>query len=356
MDARVRSAGIPFDPFAHDPLHCAIDVDTSSRIPSEQFDFFQTWYTGVAEIQLLRAEELSFPAHQQVWQLGNLALSATRLPGSGYDVRWTHKKRPILDHWMLTVPFSQTPDGVMSQGKPRMTCLASPDERMIFDDQLITLFLPRAWLATHPSRIEASDANLNFLAGYAVLLHRSLPGLKEGDLPHIVAATSNLFAAALTRWDSHPAAAQGPMDAIAAARITRIIAEKLADQDLTPDKLCRAIGVSRSRLYRIFEPAGGVSNYIRRKRLLKTRDILADRSDQRTISSIAVEWGFTDASVYSRMFRKEFGMSPTEARDLGWQGVKHASWLSIDQQGDHGCVLSNLLINNSLGLSRSPAR
>ncbi|AOF93704.1 helix-turn-helix domain protein (plasmid) [Sinorhizobium sp. RAC02] len=146
------------------------------------------------------------------------------------------------------------------------------------------------------------------------------------------------------------------MDGIAAARITRVIAEKLADRRLTPDKLCRAIGVSRSRLYRIFEPAGGVSNYIRRKRLLRTRDILADRSDQRTISSIAEEWGFPEASVYSRMFKKEFGMSPTEARDLGWQGVKHATWLSIGQQGDHGCVLSDLLINNSLGLSRSPAR
>jgi AraC-like DNA-binding protein len=86
-------------------------------------------------------------------------------------------------------------------------------------------------------------------------------------------------------------------------------------------------------LYRIFEPLGGVSTYIRQQRLLKTRDALADSSDRRSISRIAEEWGFVDPSAYSRAFRHEFGISPSEARQEGWvngtsltrQTVQHSS-------------------------------
>ncbi|UVK47519.1 helix-turn-helix domain-containing protein [Mesorhizobium sp. AR07] len=356
MDARVSAAGIPTDPYADEPLRCAIDQNTSSVPPAEQFDFFRTWYAGVAEMQLLRAEQSLFPARHQVWQLGDLALGTIKFPGFGYDIRWEHRKRPLLDHWVLSVPFSRSRGGKMALGKPRLRCLALPDVAVTHDDLFIRLFLPRTWPATRSSKIEASDATLTFLAHYAILLYRSLPNLREGDLPHIVTATANLFAAALMPSKDHLAAAQGPVDAVTTARIAKTIVERLTDPDLTPAKLCRAAGISRSRLYRIFEPAGGVANYVRRKRLLKTRDALANSSDRRTISSIAEAWGFADPSTYSRMFKLEFGVSPKEARELGWQGVKHSTWLSIDQPIDGVGTLGTLLINNSLGLSLSSKR
>nr|WP_237361842.1 AraC family transcriptional regulator [Rhizobium gallicum] len=33
---------------------------------------------------------------------------------------------------------------------------------------------------------------------------------------------------------------------------------------------------------------------------------------------MAEEWGFDDPSAYSRAFRHEFGMTPKEAREVGW--------------------------------------
>lgn len=356
MDARVSSAGILADPFADKPLRCAIDVDTSSVPPAEQFNFYRTWHAGIADIQLLRAERPVFPARQQVWQLGDLALSTIEMPGSGYDIRWELRKRPLLDHWVLSVPFFRSLGDDMIAGKPRMTCLALPDSGLTHDDLIVLLFLPRTLPATNSSRIEASDAALNFLADYMLLLHRSIPDLREGDIPHIVTATANLFAAALTPSDDHLAAAHGPINVVATARVAQVIMQSLSDHDLTPDKLCRAVGISRSHLYRIFEPVGGVSNYIRRKRLLKTRDALADSSDRRTISNIAEEWGFTDPSTYSRMFKSEFGVTPKEARELGWQGLKHSAWLSIEPPIESVGTLRNLLINNCLGLSLSSKR
>ncbi|MDI6025930.1 AraC family transcriptional regulator [Corticibacterium sp. UT-5YL-CI-8] len=356
MDARIRSAGIPYDPFADQPLRCTVDMSTSSVRAREQFELFQSWNDGVFDVQLLKAADASFQVRQRIWQLGDLALIAVEYPGFGYNIQWEHRKRPLLDHLMLYVPATRSPDGVKRAGKPALRCLALPDIGSGHNDLLVALFLPSTLPATNPSRIEVSDAKLNFLADYLLLLYRSLPDLREGDMPHIVTATRNLFAAALTPSNDHLQAAQGPIATVAAARIAQFLMERLPDPDLTPDKLCRAVGVSRSRLYRIFEPAGGVSNYIRRKRLLKSRDALADSSDRRTISRIAEECGFTDASTYSRMFKLEFGISPKEARELGWQGVRHAAWLSTDQPVEDVCSLSNLLINNSLGLSLSSKR
>jgi len=356
MDARVCPSGILSDPFADQPLRCAIDTNTSSVPAPAQFDFYRSWFAGVVEFQRLRAEGPSFPARHQVWQLGDLALGAIGVPGAGHDLRWKHLKRPLLDHWMLSVPLLRSPAGAEAPGKSpvQMKCLELPHTAVSGDDRLITMFLPRTWPATRSSRIETGDVALGFLASYATLLYRSLPQLRQADIPHVVTATANLCAAVLASREDHVAAAQGPIKAVAATRIARIIAERLADCDLTPDTLCRAAGVSRSHLYRIFEPAGGVSNYIRRRRLLRARDALADSADRRTVSSIAAEWSFTDASTFSRMFKSEFGISPKEARELGWQGVRHSSWLSIDQPHGEDCSLSNLLINNSLGLSLSP--
>lgn len=112
--------------------------------------------------------------------------------------------------------------------------------------------------------------------------------------------------------------AQTPIDATLLARARRMIDGRLTDRDLTSEMLCSELGVSRSRLYRIFEPLGGIASYIRKRRLLRTRDALSDIEDTRSISRIAEQWGFVDASAYSRTFRHEFGISPKEARDIGW--------------------------------------
>lgn len=357
MDAKVSPFGIPADPFADEPLRWTLAMDTASVLPPEQFDFYRTWHAELADVQLLGAKRPSFAARQQVWQLGDIALVTIECPGLGYDLRWEHRKRPLLDHWVLSVPFSRSAPGGMTAGKPRLRCLARPDAGITDADLFVALFLPSTLLPSNSPGLEVNDHTLLFLADYLLLLHRSLPHIRKGDLPHIVTTTANLFAAALAPSSNRREAAQEPAGVVATARIARIIAEKLGDPALTPDKLCRAVGVSRSRLYRMFEPAGGISNYVRRKRLLRTRDVLADSSDRRPISSIAEEWGFTDASTYSRMFKLEFGISPKEARELGWQGVKHATWLTIDRPaGVGGDSLSNVLVSNSMGLSLSSRR
>ncbi|MDQ2705873.1 MAG: helix-turn-helix domain-containing protein, partial [Pseudomonadota bacterium] len=187
----------------------------------------------------------------------------------------------------------------------------------------LTLFIPHDLFASTATLHRMLDVRLEgglgkLLADYLFLLDRSLADLKPAEIPYIVEATRSLVAVCLAPSRDRLMEAQTPVDATLLARARRVIDDRLTDRDLTSQALCAALGVSRSRLYRIFEPLGGVASYIRRQRLLRTRDALSDAADTRSISRIAEEWGFIDASAYSRTFRHEFGISPKEARNIGW--------------------------------------
>lgn len=99
------------------------------------------------------------------------------------------------------------------------------------------------------------------------------------------------------------------------AILRRHIDRHLAEPDLDVDRLARTYGLSRSSLYRLFEPIGGVAAYIRQQRLERARlEIVAtDRAGGR-IGPIAYRWGFKDASAFTRAFRETFGETPREAR------------------------------------------
>ncbi len=109
------------------------------------------------------------------------------------------------------------------------------------------------------------------------------------------------------------------------SRLRRDIDASLADPDLGPDLLTRRHGLSRARLYRLFEPLGGVADYIRRRRLRRCFLDLASphRRDVR-IAEIAQAWGFGNEAVFSRAFKARFGMTPSEVRRIGVDGLAGA--------------------------------
>ncbi len=303
-------------------LRCAIEMDTCLVPPVEQFDLFRSWNAGIAEVRLLEEKSRSFLAHQMVWGFGKLTLTHLTVPNVCYG--WRHLRKPSIDNWCLHLPLPKSlpPGSNLEAGGLGLQSFADPFECVFGKSDHLALCIPRNLHFIQSPRIEVREQSKRFLIDYLLLLYRSLSDLRSADVPHIAAATTSLLAACLMPSHDHIAEAQRPIEAAIMDRAFKVIAKHLADPALTPDLLCREIGVSRSRLYRIFEPVGGVSTCIRRARLRKTRDMLADSSAGRPISAIAELWGFMDPSTYSRMFKKEFGISPREVRGEGWLGVK----------------------------------
>lgn len=91
------------------------------------------------------------------------------------------------------------------------------------------------------------------------------------------------------------------------------IEKQLRDPALSADVLCRQFHVSRSTLYRLFEPLGGVARYIRERRLAHCHAILSRPGPRQYIERVAHDHGFGTASQFSRAFHEQFGYAPRDA-------------------------------------------
>jgi AraC-like DNA-binding protein len=99
-------------------------------------------------------------------------------------------------------------------------------------------------------------------------------------------------------------------------RIKQHVAQRLADPGLTVDAIARALNCSRRQLYNAFaEEPDGVAGYILARRLEACRRLLEDRAaGHRSITDIALGFGFSNMAHFSRVFRAHLGASPTDYR------------------------------------------
>lgn len=100
------------------------------------------------------------------------------------------------------------------------------------------------------------------------------------------------------------------------ARLRDAVANRLADPDLSPERLSSEVGLSRSYIHAIMADAGTtLGRLILSMRLEKARDMLADRSMRgRSIADIAFSAGFQDPAHFSRRFSEAYGCAPRAFR------------------------------------------
>lgn len=112
-------------------------------------------------------------------------------------------------------------------------------------------------------------------------------------------------------------AALAPAEAVASPEALRasmktFLRDHLDDLDLGIDDLRGAFHCSRSSVYRLFEPDGGVDAFIRHERLHRCfRELTSPALDQRQVSAIAGRWGYQNPSHFNRLFKRAFGVAPT---------------------------------------------
>ena len=98
--------------------------------------------------------------------------------------------------------------------------------------------------------------------------------------------------------------------------LRKFIEQHLADLELGPQRICEAIGLSRSTLYRIFPEDEGVRGYIIARRLERCFDELRQSAPRRgRVREVAERWGFFDPKSFNRAFRSRFGIAPSECME-----------------------------------------
>jgi AraC-like DNA-binding protein len=188
------------------------------------------------------------------------------------------------------------------------------------DDDRMMLLLSRDHFGRIGHLVEAVKGMIlpasqaRFLADYMRVLERNLPGLASADLARFPSAVEAMVAACLAPSADRLATARHQIELTLMERVRRVVRRNLRSPSLGPDKLCRETAMSRSQLYRVLESEGGVVHYIQRRRLSESFAILCDATNTYPIARIAEALCFADASSFTRAFRQEFGVTPSEVR------------------------------------------
>jgi AraC-like DNA-binding protein len=274
----------------------------------------------------------AFQVDMTAWHLGTVMLGSIRASALAFDRSPFIVKASGMDHLMVQL---YTEGGFAGTAAGRAISVGAGDICVFDLSQTLrtkasafhnlTLLVPRPYMAAAVENVPA--------------LHGMVLGGRD-PLTEIMAEHLRVLAARVQRLDSTRAAESAARGTVALIttmlattakqqrspagaappsphrRAMQLIDQRLADPKLDSERLAEELGMSRATLYRLFEPLGGVSAYIRRRRLTCAALHLAspDYRHER-VSQIAFRWGFGSEGAFSRSFRMQFGLSPSEARE-----------------------------------------
>jgi AraC-like DNA-binding protein len=300
-------------------------------VPSkERFDAWQADSSPLFDFSPPNDRTISYDASVEIARLGDTMFGRSIWLNPTHSVTQTISRgaRKIradgADHYFLcmrqgsaTHALAGQPSIQASPGDLYLLDLAAQFDLQVVLSDALFLVVPRDVLPAHVANLHGAilrGGMGGLLADYVRGLARNLKGLRSADLPFAAQATRNMLLACLVPTADTLACASSELDAILVQRINRYIDKNLTLHGLNPDQICQENGISRTKLYQLFESSGGVMRCIQRKRLHRIRNILADPlAPKSRISDVAWRNGFADEKYFSRAFKVEFGHTPREA-------------------------------------------
>lgn len=248
--------------------------------------------------------------------------------------RWERSASTIardgMDHYMIQ--YYETGSQTLENGNFQV--VQPPGGLMVYDLSrpmrarsetftCLSMIIPRALLAEslrapddqHLQALPAIEPMTALLRDHMLSLKRTGSRLTTAQANAVVPTTVALVAACLNTAADETAAGDPAIAVAAMVTARRLIDTNLADEQLTPDWLAQQLGMSRAKLYRMFEPVGGIAQYIRDRRLRRAMLELRDAEFRHhPIYEIALRAGFASETTFGRAFRQRYGVTPRDAR------------------------------------------
>jgi AraC-like DNA-binding protein len=319
----------------------------SGAIPSTHFstsdlpaiDRFDAWRDKISVIfdvaRIGGPRSTSFEATVDAFQIGHLVITDSTQGEQAYSL--SPKRTRIAGTDLFQVGFYRSggyrgdANGTEIEGQSgdvQVLDLAQPMRSIEPASSMVCVFLPREILQDRIGDLdELHGVDLRsgmgrLLADYLGLLAERLPLMSEKDGEAAATAAVQMIAACLRPIAKMIRGAQSPIRQVLLLRAKRVIEANLRSPQLTPDFLCRTLGVSRRSLYRLFEPLDGVHQYILRRRLSHIMRALNDHGNHQRIADLAARFGFTCQETFWRAFKRQYGVPPGEVRSLTWSHQK----------------------------------
>lgn len=143
----------------------------------------------------------------------------------------------------------------------------------------------------------------------------------EWDIPdplmqRLAGSLANLLAVSMvTKKPMDPAGVGASEQTL--QRIHEAILRNISDPDLNCSRIAHEVGMSLRQVHAVFSATGStIMRHIWKRRLARIAADLENASlSHKPVSTIAFEWGFSEASHFSRQFTAHFGMPPRKYRE-----------------------------------------
>ncbi|MBV9904617.1 MAG: helix-turn-helix domain-containing protein [Alphaproteobacteria bacterium] len=304
---------------------------TDTLLPSERFGAWRESMRVFLDSSLSVHEQADqFVGEVEGYLIDDILLTRGMASRQKYDRAAPKIARDSLDHYMVQIflgGHTQVALGRRSvrsiDNHPIAFDLGDILDSYNSDFDLVCVVIPRTRLAPlllRPDSVQAQIPDTRtgagaLLAGYMRNLYLMAPSLTPPEAANAARALLELVASALNGAHPNDTAAHAANQALL-LKAQRMVRENLASPALTPEAIALAVGMSRSALYELFQPVGGVANYVREMRLRRCLgEIMSARHAHEQVSEIAYRWGFTNAAHFTRAFKTRFGRTPSDARE-----------------------------------------
>lgn len=301
---------------------------TTAGIPPEhQFPFWRKHASPFTCIEKADLASPGFQAHATGYDLGTLHIVSSEVDPVVFRHTLDHVGMMGFNHWTLNLlksgtVFGRTENCELNASANGMfvKSFAIPFEGQTSRTSSLRIMLSRDYYADLAPGLDRMDHRpmsgpmADIFRNFLMNIEGNLGVLSIQEGTKIVEAFEAMLRAVLEPTPDHLDRAAAPITASKFHMIEQFVMKNLNVPDLGAESICSALGMSRRQLYYIFEPYGGVAKFIKNRRLVACWQLLADTDDDRLISTIAYDHGFTSSATFSRQFQAEFGFSPREAR------------------------------------------
>ncbi|MET0821073.1 MAG: helix-turn-helix domain-containing protein [Aeromicrobium sp.] len=307
-------------------------VSTDHIDESDRFDF---WVDEISRMMLLSLDTRPGPPHTffgvaRGCDLGDLQLNVLDAGPMQVAHGFHPSHRDDGDQYKLVLQVSGTAmvehDGVESTltAGDMVLCDTSRPYTFTYDAAFRTamVLLPRTAIPLQPSalrtltgrRIAAQTGTGQTVAALVTSLTSQTGAVSDTAAGRLADGTKSMITALLAEQLTEIAPLMSSPAIMVRAR--EHIERHLSDEELSPDAIAEALGISRRYLFKLFADEGTtVSAWIRKRRLERCAlDLVDPVTKHQQIGLIAARWGLVDGRHFSRLFRAEYACTPREYR------------------------------------------
>ena len=321
------------------PSVSLLHFDTAHFEPDQRFE---AWQQNIGVFFDLSSADGEIPdgnIHAQIdaCNLGETVFGVTRSESQLFERDARRVAHDDMDHILVQL-FLQggglaDSDETISAGDMLIIDLDQPHAMLNTDFENLTMVLPRELQSSlsklltplHGKRLSADHPMVRFMGGHMQALWQAVPDMNLTQAGGALQGTLGLMEGWLSQEgrlseDHHPEVSSALSKAI-----RRYIEVHLTDS-LTPEGLAATFRISRSQIYRIFEPFDGVARYVWDRRMLRSLRMLTQPVfSHLSVGTIAFECGFASESHFGRAFRARFGKTPGQLRADALEGDQDLS-------------------------------